>query len=126
MTAWWYLLSADNLPILGVAGVFMISILYRQFRVSRLRTRLPQLMDPNTLIIDVRTPVEYLLSQRSVATNIPLERLGEKTAALDRKKAIVLCCKSAEKSRQARTILESKGFKNVANVKSCEELGRQT
>lgn len=64
----------------------------------------------NTVIIDVRTPAEFMGGHVAGSINIPL---GEIVARLDEvkqiKQPIILCCASGNRSGQAAMYLQQNG-----------------
>ena len=84
-----------------------------------LRFRVPQMEEPGSLIIDVRSRAEHLNAVRDRSINYPLEQLGKLVEKLDRNRPIVLCCETGWRSKIARTILEERGFKNIGDAGSC-------
>lgn len=66
-------------------------------------------------LVDVRSPGEFASGSVKGAINIPLDKIGAQSAKLKGKEHIVVFCRSGMRSSQAKSILESKGFKNVVN-----------
>ena len=63
------------------------------------------------LIIDVRTPEEFKADHFKGALNIPLHRIRNEAAALQKKKkAVILYCRSGSRSGMAKNILRSAGI----------------
>jgi phage shock protein E len=68
------------------------------------------------LVVDVRTPAEFAAGAYPGATNIPLDQVEKRLADFgDRKHAIVVYCRSGNRSGQAKIILEKNGFSDVTN-----------
>lgn len=68
------------------------------------------------LVVDVRTPAEFAAGAYPGATNIPLDQMEKRLADFgDRKRAIVVYCRSGNRSGQAKVILEKNGFSDVTN-----------
>jgi phage shock protein E len=68
------------------------------------------------LIVDVRTPGEYNSGHYNGAINIPLADIEKNIAGFgDRKRLIVLYCRSGNRSGKAKLILENNGFTDVIN-----------
>jgi sulfur dioxygenase len=69
-------------------------------------------------VIDVRDPSEFsgVLGHIPGATLIPLERLRDHAANLEREKPVIAVCRSGARSAQAVAILEKAGFTRVANL----------
>ena len=66
-------------------------------------------------LIDVRTEVEYAGGHIPEAKNFPLENIAKFNDDKDQK--YYLICRSSNRSQQAASLLELKGYKNVVNVK---------
>lgn len=68
------------------------------------------------LVVDVRTVAEFASGAYQGAINIPLDQVEKRLADFgDRKRAIVVYCRSGNRSGQAKVILENNGFSNVTN-----------
>ena len=80
------------------------------------RQKLPELMKNGAVIVDVRSPAEFISGHVDGSVNIPLQQLAERAKELDPKKAILLCCASGSRSGVAISILKNKGFANVVNA----------
>jgi len=69
------------------------------------------LISEGAIIVDVRTPEEFLSGHIKGSTNIPLGEIKNKTAMLKAmKKTIITCCRSGSRSEIGKSILESKGI----------------
>lgn len=68
-------------------------------------------------LIDVRQPGEYEKGHLPGARLIPMERLAEKSAELDRDKTVITYCTVGVRSRAAAQVLENAGFRDVHNMK---------
>lgn len=73
-------------------------------------TTVQEMLDHDAVIIDVRTPAEFMGGHVANSVNIPLNTLRDK---LDEIKAvqrpIVLCCASGGRSGQATSFLKQEG-----------------
>lgn len=67
-------------------------------------------------IIDVRTPAEFAGGHVAGSVNIPLNEIPARMEELKRKKNIVLCCASGNRSGQAAAFLKQNGI-------GCENAG---
>ena len=68
------------------------------------------------LVVDVRTPAEFASGAYQGAINIPLDQVEKRLADFgDHKRAIVVYCRSGNRSGQAKVILENNGFSDVTN-----------
>lgn len=74
-----------------------------------------ELMANGAKIVDVRTPSEYKSGHIKGSVNIPLQDLQNKIKSLDKSKTIITCCASGMRSGSAKSMLLSKGFKEVHN-----------
>lgn len=68
-----------------------------------------------TFLVDVRTPGEFAEGSAKGAVNIPLDRIPNEIAQFKGKDAIVVFCRSGNRSGQAQYILEQNGIANVFN-----------
>ena len=72
--------------------------------------------DENPVIIDVRTPGEFMSGSVSGAINIPLNNIQDTIPELREKNSpIIVCCASGMRSFQAQSILQNAGITNVHN-----------
>ena len=80
--------------------------------------------DKGALVADVRTPEEFAAVHFKGSVNIPLGEIEMKLDEFgDREGLIVLYCRTGNRSGQAKTILERKGFKNVINAGGLRHMG---
>jgi phage shock protein E len=66
-------------------------------------------------LVDVRTPDEFKSGSAKGAVNIPLDTVMQNLKQFEGKNHIVVFCRSGNRSGQAKSILESNGFKNITN-----------
>jgi phage shock protein E len=76
------------------------------------------------MLVDVRTPGEYAMGNVKGSVNIPLDMIPNKVGAFKDKKNIVVFCRSGGRSSQAKTFLEQKGFTNVINGGTWENVDK--
>lgn len=67
-------------------------------------------------LVDVRTTGEYASGHVKGSMNIPLDVIGSQSDKLKKYDKIVVFCRSGNRSGQAKSILESKGFQQVYNA----------
>lgn len=67
------------------------------------------------LMVDVRTPEEFASGSVEGAINIPLNEVESRINEFKGKPAVVVFCRSGNRSGQAKEILENNGIKNVIN-----------
>lgn len=77
-----------------------------------------ELVAGGALLVDVRTPEEYAGGHIDGAVNIPLQELEQRVHELgpDKSRAIVVYCRSGNRSAQARRFLEGHGFTAVHDL----------
>jgi len=78
------------------------------------------------VIVDVRTKGEYQEGHLKNSINIPLDKIGQNMAKLDKNRPIITCCASGGRSSSAKSILETNGFKEVYNGGPWQSLKRFT
>lgn len=72
------------------------------------------LKEGNINLIDVRTEMEYSGGHIPEAKNFPLEDIAKFNK--DKKQKYYLICRSGNRSKQAASLLELKGYTNIVNV----------
>ncbi len=85
-----------------------------QITVDELRERLAE--DPALQLVDVRRPVEYRGGRIARAVPMPLHRLTEDAASLDRSRPVAAICAGGYRSSIATSVLERLGFLRAINV----------
>jgi len=72
--------------------------------------------NPSTIIVDVRSPMEYAMDHIPNAINIPVDQIPFKTDEFKNfNKPVVVYCRSGARSGMALGILQQNGIKNVYN-----------
>lgn len=100
----------------------MFSIFKNLFKSTNVD--LAQLIKDGAVIIDVRSKAEFVTGHVKGSINIPLEQIGSNTDKLKSHKHIITCCRSGNRSGMAKRTLESKGFKNVSNGGSWQNVNQ--
>ena len=80
---------------------------------------------PNTAIIDVRTTEEFAAGHIPQSINTPLHILLDSIEDLTEFDAIILICRSGNRSGQAKVLLQERGFENVFNGGGWEAFQRR-
>ena len=81
------------------------------------------LKKPTTLVVDVRSPLEYGAEHIPGAQNIPLEEITTRlTEFRSIHKPVVLYCRSGNRSGMAVNILKQNGITDVYNGGSLENM----
>lgn len=78
-----------------------------------------------TFLVDVRTPAEFAEGSAKGAVNIPLDKVEAELEQFKGKEAIVVFCRSGNRSGQAKYILEQKGIQNVINGGTWQNVAMQ-
>lgn len=89
------------------------------------KTDMEALIANGAVIIDVRSPAEYASGHISNSVNIPLGSLQSRLSKLKKDVPVITCCASGMRSRVARSILQSNGFR-VYNGGSWSDLKQYT
>lgn len=75
-----------------------------------------QLVQDGAVILDVRTREEFNGGHIKGAINIPVQNLPSgDLSALGKDKVVITCCASGMRSASAKSILASRGYKEVYN-----------
>lgn len=75
-----------------------------------------ELIAQGAVILDVRSPGEFISGHAKDAVNVPLDVIGAYAQEQNNKdKVIITCCASGMRSDRAKGILESAGFAHVYN-----------
>lgn len=73
------------------------------------------LIKNNSFLVDVRTLQEFAEGSAKGAVCIPLDKIESQLAKFKDKKHIIVFCRSGNRSGQAKSILNQRGFTNVTN-----------
>lgn len=68
------------------------------------------------LLVDVRTPQEYIAGYIPGAVNIPLQELSQKIDHLPKDKPVILYCRSGSRSHSAASLLGRLGYTDVYDL----------
>jgi adenylyltransferase/sulfurtransferase len=71
----------------------------------------------NVVIVDVRDPHEWEISDIAGAMHIPKSQIVARMDEIPRDREVVLQCKTGARSRDALLMLQDKGFTNLVNLK---------
>lgn len=66
-------------------------------------------------LVDVRTPAEFAVGSAKGAVNFPLNEVASRIDEFEGKGQVVVFCRSGSRSGQAKSVLDSKGIRNVVN-----------
>ncbi len=73
------------------------------------------------IVLDVRLPAEWMALRIGQALNIPITKLSDAGAKLDRKMPILAVCNSAYRSSMAAGVLQKLGFQDLRNLEGGSE-----
>lgn len=85
---------------------------------------LGELIRNGAIILDVRTKEEYQSGHVKGSVNIPLDQLTSNINKLDKSKPIITCCASGIRSGSAKGVLQNRGFTEVYNGGSWQNVNR--
>lgn len=85
---------------------------------------LGELIKNGAIILDVRTKAEYQMGHVKGSINIPLDQLTGNLNKLDKNKPIITCCASGMRSGSAKGVLQNRGFTQVYNGGSWQNVNR--
>jgi phage shock protein E len=74
------------------------------------------------LLIDVRTSREFEIDGVNGTVNYPLDDLFKEMNFLDKQRPVVVFCRSGNRSRHAKFMLEENGFVQVEDVITADQL----
>ena len=107
---------------LAAALVVVAFFIFKQFR-SRLSSEeaaaVSHALADGAKIVDVRTPAEFAAGHVPGAVSIPLGELQSNLKKVGKKrKPVVVYCRSGSRSSSAASILRSRGFAQVVDMKT--------
>ena len=76
---------------------------------------LATLVNDGAFLVDVRSSGEFAESNVKGSINIPLDQVSSNLDKFKGKEKMVVFCRSGNRSGQAKAILEQKGFANITN-----------
>jgi len=88
-----------------LAGVSQEALLQRQ-----------QQSDPGLLVLDVRSPEEFVSGHVPGAVNIPHDQLASRLDVLPKDKDIVLYCRSGRRAQLAADVLAGNGYARLQHL----------
>ena len=75
------------------------------------------LEEPNVVLLDVRTPAEYMEKRIPGSINLPLDEIGKiKFKVTDPNTPIYLYCRSGNRSHTALGVLQKLGYTHVFDI----------
>jgi phage shock protein E len=89
--------------------------IFKQLFGNKNKVDLSNVIKEGAFLVDVRTTGEFSGGHVKGSVNIPLDQIQSQLMRFKNKKNIIVFCQSGNRSGQAKTILEKKGFANVIN-----------
>lgn len=117
-----FLSSQNNILILFVAIASGIMLLLPAFLKGRTGRALPadevvqKMNQDNAILIDIRSADQFKAAHIAQAQNIGMIDLENKTANIDKDKAIVVVCEHGRNASKAITILRKLGFNQIFSL----------
>ncbi len=88
------------------------------------KDNLKSIIDKGAFLVDVRTPGEFAAGHVKGSVNIPLDNLLRQITQFQNKESVIVFCRSGNRSRAAKSILENNGIKNVINGGTWEHINQ--
>jgi rhodanese-related sulfurtransferase len=106
-----------NHTLIIVIAAIVLFVLIKKLITNNNQKKMAELLksESNTLIVDVRSKEEFRGGHIEKSINIPLDRISGEVEKLRKYGNIIIVCASGMRSAQAKSILSSKGLKNVFN-----------
>lgn len=110
----------SNLVLFGLIGVALLAVFMFSFQKSNASLSGAEFIEtfkstPNAVLVDVRTPAEFLEGHIDNAINIDFENQSfqSEIKKLDSTKTYFVYCRSGSRSSQAVSIMSANGIKNI-------------
>ncbi len=91
---------------------------WRYLKSRQAKKQIPGLLSGGAVIVDVRSPEEFMAGSNPRSINIPVGSIEANLGKLDKSKPVVVCCASGARSGIAAGVLKRNGFKTVVNAGS--------
>ncbi len=103
---------------LSVLPLFAVLVLLTACTIGTPVQRLPLTLPPNAVLLDVRTPDEYLAGHLAGAVNVPDDQVLNLRASLpqDLNTPIALYCRSGRRVQNAMQLLRQLGYSNLYSL----------
>jgi rhodanese-related sulfurtransferase len=113
-----YLLSFSLVCVIFLLIQDLISNSFNKYESISPLIAVTKMNNDNTVVIDVREPHEFLKSHIENAINIPLSKVEEQLASLEKHKLhpIIVTCQTGSRSTPACKTLSKAGFEHVFNM----------
>lgn len=106
-----YSSAKDPVNMAGFVGENILNGMEKPFQWHEFKD-----MDPNTVVLDVREPMEREMGYIPNSINIPVDQLRDRIVELDKSKTYVVYCAVGIRGHAASRILVQSGFENIYNL----------
>jgi rhodanese-related sulfurtransferase len=90
--------------------------MYEQITIEEFQNDFVNNADADFVLVDVREEDEFAAGHLPGAVNIPLSEFQFRTDEVDEDRAIVLVCRTSNRSEMATQILASNGYDNLYHL----------
>ncbi len=118
----WLTMKARNLIIIVVFLLSIFYMAYRIFRNANIDKEINSQLVENTVLLDVRTAWEYNRGNLPNSLNIKMSDLRTVNIPFDKDRVVITYCSHGMRSIKAKGILKKRGFTNVYNGGSIDDL----
>ena len=99
-----------------------MSLFKKIFRRTSLDEQLAAWISAGATLIDVRTFNEYKEFKVNGSINMPLDTMFSKINLLKKEDKIIVFCRTGNRSRHAKQLLDQQGFKHVLDGQTWEKI----
>jgi rhodanese-related sulfurtransferase len=113
-----YILSLAVIIVVYLLIQDLFETVFRKFTAISPLQAVTKMNDEDTVVIDVREPLEFAAGHIENARNTPLSTFSEELAALQayKKSPLLVACLSGNRASSAARQLSKAGFENVAVI----------
>ena len=104
--------AKDIVNYAGYVGSNLLNKEFKQVNIDKVR----ELVESDSVIIDVRERREYENGHIKNAINIPLSELRERVDEIPKEKPVYLHCRTGQRSYNAALALKNLGYNNIYNI----------
>lgn len=110
-----------NVKILWLVPVVVVAMMLMQVMAGSVpdseKAAAKEKIKNGAMIVDVRTPEEFAAGHYKKAINIPLQEIDKRLSEFGpTNKAVVVYCRSGNRSGKAKDILRKAGYSDVTNA----------
>ena len=90
--------------------------MYEQISIDEFQEQFANKGDTDFVLLDVREEDEFVAGHIPGAVNLPLSELQFRMDEVDEEKAVVLVCRTSNRSEMAAQILSANGYDNLYHL----------